>query len=167
MMCFDPISYDKAEKARKHSENVQEQLNQHKLDYALLKDNFNSLFIDEGDPWYNLFDYSVLKQGGISPAGHSTSSKRTTAYPIILEPTKNYMIKIVSENIRIRSIIRYKTESINNGIYILTDGVYTEHQFTVPTGTIKIAISFCKTDTDLDITVEETNSAKILLWEVL
>ena len=28
MMCFDPISYDKAEKARKHSENVQEQLNQ-------------------------------------------------------------------------------------------------------------------------------------------
>ena len=26
MMCFDPISYDKAEKARKHSENVQEQL---------------------------------------------------------------------------------------------------------------------------------------------
>jgi len=33
MMCFDPISYDKAEKARKHSENVQEQLNQHKLDY--------------------------------------------------------------------------------------------------------------------------------------
>ena len=27
-MCFDPISYDKAEKARKHSENVQEQLNQ-------------------------------------------------------------------------------------------------------------------------------------------
>ena len=41
MMCFDPISYDKAEKARKHSENVQEQLNQvkndfiqHKLDYV-------------------------------------------------------------------------------------------------------------------------------------
>lgn len=33
MMCFDPISYDKAEKARKHSENVQQQLNQHKLDY--------------------------------------------------------------------------------------------------------------------------------------
>ena len=26
-MCFDPISYDKAEKARKHSKNVQEQLN--------------------------------------------------------------------------------------------------------------------------------------------
>ena len=28
MMCFDPISYDKAEKAMKHSKNVQEQLNQ-------------------------------------------------------------------------------------------------------------------------------------------
>lgn len=43
MSNFDPISYDKAEKAIKHSKNVQEQLNQvkndfiqHKLDYAEL-----------------------------------------------------------------------------------------------------------------------------------
>lgn len=33
-MCFDPISYDKAEKARKHSKNVQEQL----LDYIAQAD---------------------------------------------------------------------------------------------------------------------------------
>lgn len=65
-MSFDPISYDKAEKARKHSKNVQEQLNQvksdfiqHKLDYTT---QFNEGFPSQAKDLKNNKTYTIKLQ---------------------------------------------------------------------------------------------------------
>ena len=50
MMYFDPISYDKAEKARKHSKNVQEQLNQ-AIDVLINNKVVNGDFSNGMDNW--------------------------------------------------------------------------------------------------------------------
>ena len=111
-MCFDPISYDKAEKAIKHSKNVQEQLNQviddlaqHKSDYTTLKG------VDEGVITHEKLSFA--KQGDNKFLGkyekvrmltngviQASANSRTAIIPIVGGETY-YIVKDDSEHFRL------------------------------------------------------------------
>ena len=109
-MSFDPISYDKAEKARKHSASVQEQLNQvkndfiqHKLDVdkrtviPMINHIKNGNFADGTEHWSGLdrSSISVVNNTLINRAlgGYSVGWTRQSAIPIPFTIGRKVFIK--------------------------------------------------------------------------
>ena len=113
----------------------------------------------------NLFNYDLLKQGGVFSDRFSDSLARTYSHPIAVTAGKTYSINVNDENVRIRSIYAYRNSTSTNGKNILPDDVYQSETFQIPEGYTHLAISFCKVDTSANLTPQETKNAEIILTE--
>lgn len=113
----------------------------------------------------NLFNYDLIKQGGIYSDRFSDSLTRTYAHPILVTAGKTYGVYVNDPDVRIRSVYAYRNSTSTNGTNILPDGVYQAETFTIPEGHTHLAVSFCKSDTSLNLTPEETKDAEINLTE--
>jgi len=113
----------------------------------------------------NLFDYDLLKQGGVFSDRFSDSYARTYAHPIPVTSGKTYGVYIDDPEIRIRSVYAYKNSTSTNGTHILLDGIYESETFKIPEGHTHLAVSFCKSNTSLNLTPQETKNAEINLTE--
>lgn len=113
----------------------------------------------------NLFNYELVKQGGIFPDRFSDSVARTYSHPLPVTAGKTYGIYVDDPEIRIRSVYAYKNSTSTNGTNIYPDGVYQSETFEVPEGHTHLAISFCKVNTSYNLTPQETKDAEINLTE--
>ena len=123
--------------------------------------------ISEEEFWtYNLFDKSLVKQGGIINSGFTNSLHRVYVYPIRVKPRSDYYISIQgSTYLKIRSIAGYK-----NGVFqswIKEDSIWSGYSFTTPAYVDEIAISFCKKDINENLTVDETKTELISLIDLV
>src|SRR5690625_2631488 len=113
----------------------------------------------------NLFNYDLLKQGGIYSDRFSDSLLRTYAHPIAVTAGKIYGVYVDDPDVRIRSVYAYRNSTSTNGTNILPDGVYQAETFEIPEGHTHLAVSFCKVDTSANLTPQETKNAEINLTE--
>ena len=122
--------------------------------YGISEENFSG---------QNLFDKTLLSQGGLFPSsGQSDNPRRVTSFPYSLVIGKKYRVAINHETIRIRNITGYDSVDFDNGWAIVWDGVYEEKVFT-PNRPL-VGISFCKVDINENLTPSEVAEAEITLF---
>lgn len=130
-------------------------------------EEFFSMFSNANDFWaVELFEPSLLKQGGLTSSGATNSLTRTHAYPIKVKPsTRYYFVLPETNDIRIRSVWAYKNG--NPFEMIVRDTLVRGIDFYTPKDISEIAVSFAKVDINENLTVEETAGEVISLFEMV
>lgn len=118
----------------------------------------------------NLFDDTLVEQGGATTQNRSSSLIRTRIYPLKVSASTAYKISVPEEkDVYIRSVVLYGTanslsgKGAYDGETYLMDTKIKECTFMTNSDTVEIAVSFCKEDINDEITPQETIDAGVLI----
>lgn len=107
-----------------------------------------------------------IKQGGITSDGFTDSTNRTRTDIISVKERTNHILKLNSDNVRIRTIATYQNGNLKEYLHLdLESFVLTEYKFVTKTDVDGVAVSFAKIDTNQNLTPQETLNAKPSLRE--
>lgn len=139
---------------------------------STLKGNLyhGDVFVQSSGGFVNLFDDTLVEQGGATTSGRSSSLIRTRIYPLEVSADTVYKISVPEEeDVYIRSVVLYDTANSESGTGAydgatrLMDTQVKECTFMTDSDTVEIAVSFCKGDLAAEITPQETKDAGILI----
>lgn len=129
-----------------------------------LRDLFNA-FVEQDDfiP-IELFDASSVKQGGVTSSGVTNSTTRTHI-EINVVPGKEYYVTIPnSEYLRLRSITSWNEDKFIE--WNQNDNAFVGNRFVISPGVNKVIISFCRVKPNEDLSVVETISELVSIFEL-
>lgn len=139
---------------------------------STLKGNLyhGDVFVQSSGGFVNLFDDTLVEQGGATSTGRSSSLIRTRIHPLEVSADTVYKISVPEEeDVYIRSVVLYDTANSTSGTgaydgaTYLMDTQLKECTFMTDSDTVEIAVSFCKSDLAAEITPQETKDAGILI----
>ncbi len=139
---------------------------------STLKGNLyhGDVFVQSSGGFVNLFDDTLVEQGGVTSSGRSSSLNRSRIHPLTVSASTAYKVRVPEEkDIYIRSVVLYNTanslsgKGAYDGETYLMDTKIKECTFMTNSDTVEIAVSFCKENLNAEITPQETIDAGVLI----